>query len=126
MFLLKSDLGGGKTTFVKGLALGLGSQDHVGSPTYTINRVYMCANGLTLQHFDFYRLNEAGIVANELSEVIDEPNTVTAIEWGDIVEAGLSARRVSITLERQASGEDTRIIRCTYPKEFSYLFKDKS
>ena len=123
VFLLKSDLGGGKTTFVKGLAKGLGSSDQVGSPTYTINRVYACAQGRELQHFDFYRLNEAGIVENELAEVINEPKTITAIEWGDIVEDGLPPKRVTITLERQASGEEARLVTFSYPEELEYIFK---
>lgn len=123
VFLLKSDLGGGKTTFVKGLAKGLGSSDHVGSPTYTINRLYACANGIELQHFDFYRLNEAGIVANELAEVINDPHTVTAIEWGDIVETGLPEKCIRITIERQAGAEDDRCITFGYTEDYTYLFK---
>jgi len=52
---LVSDLGGGKTTFVRGLARGLGSADVVSSPTFTVSKVYK-ADKLELHHFDFYRL----------------------------------------------------------------------
>lgn len=69
---LVSDLGGGKTTFVHGLTAGVGSVDAVASPTFTISRQYK-AGKLTIYHFDFYRLKEAGIMADELAEVINHP-----------------------------------------------------
>src|SRR5688572_5517582 len=77
VFVLASDLGGGKTTFTKGLAAGLGSLDKVVSPTFTVSRVYKCRDGLYLHHFDFYRLNEPGVVGHELAEVIGDPHAVT-------------------------------------------------
>jgi tRNA threonylcarbamoyladenosine biosynthesis protein TsaE len=125
-FLLNSDLGGGKTTFVKGLAEGLGSDDHVGSPTFTINRVYRCKNDIELQHFDFYRLSAPGIVAHELSEVIDNPHVVLAIEWGDIVSDTLPERRIDIEIKRESTDENTRVITAGYASAFDYLFKDQS
>jgi tRNA threonylcarbamoyladenosine biosynthesis protein TsaE len=124
IFILSSDLGGGKTTFVKGLASGLGCIDQVGSPTYTINRVYSCAHNIELQHFDFYRLHDAGIVAHELSEIIHETGTVIAIEWGDIVTDILPSDRVELTIERKAEHEESRHITVTYTDLFAYLFED--
>src|SRR5690349_8475192 len=69
---LASDLGGGKTTFVRGLAVGMGSIDAVSSPSFTISQVYNSDN-LSLHHYDFYRLGEPGLMAQELSEVLDDP-----------------------------------------------------
>ncbi len=57
---LVSDVGGGKTTFTKGLARGLLVEEVVQSPTFTISRLYHARDGLELHHFDFYRLPEAG------------------------------------------------------------------
>jgi len=82
--------------------------------------MYTCANGLVLQHFDFYRLHDAGIVAHELAEVITEPNTVIAIEWGDIVTDTLPQNRVEIAIERSAEGEEMRNLIITYPPEYEY------
>src|ERR1700694_1633997 len=64
---LMSDLGGGKTTFVRGLARGLGSPDHVSSPTFKLSNVYTIPVSKTpewdrverLYHYDFYRLPDA-------------------------------------------------------------------
>src|SRR3989344_4647612 len=65
---LRADLGGGKTTFVRGLVKGFGSQDVVTSPTFTLNKVYQGRDGQQIHHFDFYRLSEPGIVADQLAE----------------------------------------------------------
>ena len=63
---LVGDVGAGKTTFTKGLALGLGVQGTVQSPTFTISREYETSSAIRLVHYDFYRLQEAGIMADEL------------------------------------------------------------
>jgi tRNA threonylcarbamoyladenosine biosynthesis protein TsaE len=79
---LIGDLGAGKTEFVKGLALGLGIDREVTSPTFTILHEYR-GGRLALFHMDFYRLREE----RELDEIgFDEylkAGGVCAIEWGD-------------------------------------------
>jgi tRNA threonylcarbamoyladenosine biosynthesis protein TsaE len=120
---LTSDLGGGKTTFVRGLARGLGSQAHVSSPTFKISNVYKSPK-LELHHFDFYRLNEPGVVANELAEVLGDPSIVVVIEWGEIVNDVLPAKRLTIRLT--ATDDQTRTLEFDYPKELQYLVKDLS
>jgi len=118
---LVSDLGGGKTTFVRGLARGAGSTDTVASPTFTISREYRAKN-FTVVHFDFYRLDESGIVAEELREFIGDPQTVVVVEWGDIVEDVLPVKRVSVRLAQV--DDDTREIYCKIPSTYSYLMTD--
>ena len=61
---LIGDLGAGKTEFVKGLAIGLGIDNEVTSPTFTVVHEYR-GGRLPLFHLDFYRLNEE----RELDEV---------------------------------------------------------
>lgn len=103
---LVGDVGAGKTTFVKGLALGLGIDEDVQSPSFTISRVYDARDDLQLAHYDFYRLNDAGIMANELTETTEDPACITVIEWADIVEGVLPTHRLHITFT--APSETTR------------------
>lgn len=96
IFELTGDVGAGKTTLVKGIATGLDINQYVQSPSFTIKRVYKGRDGISLSHYDFYRLEDAGIMADELAEVIDNPKTVTVIEWGGVVKEGLPADRLTI------------------------------
>jgi tRNA threonylcarbamoyladenosine biosynthesis protein TsaE len=108
VFELVGDVGAGKTTFVKGLAKGLGVTDDVQSPSFTISRIYDARDGLQLAHYDFYRLTDPGILADELSEVVHDPTTITVIEWADIVEGVLPETRY--TLSFVSPSETTRTI----------------
>jgi tRNA threonylcarbamoyladenosine biosynthesis protein TsaE len=102
---LVGDVGAGKTTFVKGLARGLEIDEDVQSPSFTISRVYDARDGLQLAHYDFYRLSDAGIMANELAEVTHDPATITVIEWANIVEGVLPADRLTITFTTPSETE---------------------
>lgn len=106
VFELIGDVGAGKTTFTKGLALGLAIDDDVQSPSFTISRVYDARDSLQLVHYDFYRLDDPGIMADELREMVTDPKTVTVIEWADIVDGVLPEGRV--TLKFSAPTETTR------------------
>lgn len=108
-FELKSDLGGGKTTFVHGLVTALGSTDHVSSPTFMISKEY-ATPAFRILHFDFYRLHTAGDVAEALREAALDDKTVCIIEWGDIVDDVLPENRTIITLARTPDDENSRVI----------------
>jgi tRNA threonylcarbamoyladenosine biosynthesis protein TsaE len=120
---LRSDLGGGKTTFTRGFVRGMGSTDTVSSPTFTIGKQYKSSN-LTCYHFDFYRLQEPGLVAEELSESLKDPNGVIIVEWADNVVGVLPENRVIIDIEQLPASEDSR--RCTikYPDNKLYLVEE--
>ena len=120
---LVSDLGGGKTTFTRGLARGAGSRDHVSSPTFTISQEY-AAGAFTLYHFDFYRLSEAGIMADELAEVAGKLDAVVIVEWGDIARHVLP--EASLTIEIQPTSESGRTLTFTYPPELVYLIPEET
>lgn len=96
---LVGDVGAGKTTFVKGLGRGLKIDDDVQSPSFTLSRVYEARDGLRLAHYDFYRLADAGIMSDELAETVQDPGTITVIEWGGVVEGVLPRDRLTITFE---------------------------
>ena len=91
---LVGDIGAGKTTLTKGIAEGLDITEPVQSPTFTISLVYLSSGGLTLAHYDFYRLGEAGIMAEEIHEVTMQPQTVTVVEWAGAVERVVPADRL--------------------------------
>jgi tRNA threonylcarbamoyladenosine biosynthesis protein TsaE len=117
---LISDLGGGKTTFVRGLARGLGSIDHVSSPTFKISNVYR-GKDLTLYHYDFYRLPEAGLLAHELHDALEDPKAVIVVEWGEIVRDVLPEKRLTIKMTH--INENSRELTFQTPKELEYLLE---
>tara|TARA_B000000460_G_scaffold244041_1_gene213700 strand:- start:10 stop:447 length:438 start_codon:yes stop_codon:yes gene_type:complete len=115
---LIGDVGAGKTTFTKGLALGLSVKGDVQSPSFTISRVYDARDGLQLAHYDFYRLQDPGILTAELQEVVHDPTTITVIEWADSVEGVLPDTHISISFA--APSETTRTV--TLPDSYKELF----
>jgi tRNA threonylcarbamoyladenosine biosynthesis protein TsaE len=110
---LRADLGGGKTTFVRGLAAGAGSKSTVTSPTFTLSKVYPAKN-FDIHHFDFYRLDDPGILRDQLAESVNEKSTVTVIEWADIVKDVLPKDHISIEFKPRANDPDERQISITY------------
>lgn len=117
-----SDLGGGKTTFTKGLARGIGSDESVHSPSFTIGNQYQ-GSKLTLYHFDFYRLREPGIMRDELAEAVGGQDAVVAVEWGDIVEDVLPAERLTVSI--RITGEGSRQLDFKYPDSLAYLMPEE-
>lgn len=122
-FLLSSDLGGGKTTFTKGLLQGLDSSDDVTSPTFTVSNLYNGRDNLEVHHFDFYRLSEGGMVAYELAEIINDPNIIIVVEWGDVVSDELPDSKIVIEINRTSESEDSRQFNIDIPEEYNYIGK---
>jgi tRNA threonylcarbamoyladenosine biosynthesis protein TsaE len=84
LLLLEGDLGAGKTTFVRGVARGVGSPAHVASPTFQLVRVY--PGRIQLAHVDLYRLEASNeLVELGLEELLDQG--VVVVEWGNRLEA---------------------------------------
>ena len=82
--LLKGPLASGKTAFVQELVAALGSSADVTSPTFTLAQFYRIPSG-TFLHIDAYRLSSVAEFRDlALDEFVFE--SITAIEWGDIVE----------------------------------------
>lgn len=117
---LVSDLGGGKTTLVRGIAEGFGASTPASSPSFTITNVYGSADGKQINHFDFYRLQEPGIIREELAEILGRQNEIVIIEWAEVVSAILPTNRVVISF--RTTSETKRIFTIGYQKQFAYLF----
>lgn len=102
--LLSGPLGAGKTTFVKGVAKGLGVSERITSPTFTMVREHRCANdrGIdTLQHCDVYRVASlAEVVDLGLGELVEESG-VALVEWGELASSvfGRDVLTVDFTLD---------------------------
>ena len=85
--LLTGTLGAGKTTFVQGVAEGLGVRERVTSPTFIVVREHECHNDLgiaTLHHCDVYRVQSLDEVLDlALGELVEEDG-VALVEWGEL------------------------------------------
>ena len=104
---LVGDVGAGKTTFTKGLARGLEITEEITSPTFTISKVYENSRGLKLVHYDFYRLENPGIMVEDLFENLHDPQTVTVIEWADTVNEILPANHLRLEILINDDGSRT-------------------
>ncbi|MCH5151374.1 MAG: tRNA (adenosine(37)-N6)-threonylcarbamoyltransferase complex ATPase subunit type 1 TsaE [Clostridiales bacterium] len=97
--LLMGEMGAGKTHFVKGLAKGLCVDQVVTSPTFALHNVY--TGRLTLNHFDFYRIDDSQEVAIlGLDEFFCDKNGVAAIEWSENVADLLPKRYITVTIDK--------------------------
>ena len=101
---LIGDVGAGKTTLTKGIAAGMMVEETVQSPTFTISRTYDSPKGIRLNHYDFYRLSDPGIMSDELAESLQDSDTSIVIEWGDIVESVLPDDHLTITIISPTEG----------------------
>ena len=99
VFTLMGDLGVGKTVFTQGLARGLGIQEPVSSPTFTIVQVYE-EGRLPFYHFDVYRIGDV----EEMDEVGYDDyimgDGVALIEWADLIEEILPEKRTEVRIEK--------------------------
>ena len=99
VLLLHGELGAGKTHFVKGLARGLGIDEVVTSPTFALHNSY--AGRLTLNHFDFYRIEDSEEVEIlGLNEFFYDKQAVAAIEWSENVKELLPRDCIAVTIEK--------------------------
>ena len=102
----RGDLGAGKTAFTRGLAKGLGCDDLVTSPTYTIVNEYTSGR-IPLFHFDMYRLRSSDDLFDIGWDDYLERGGVCAVEWSENV-ADAMEDAVNITITK--TGDESRII----------------
>ena len=116
VYALIGDLGVGKTVFTKGFAEGLGIEEPVSSPTFTILQIYE-EGRLPLYHFDVYRIEEP----EEMEEVgFDDyiyGDGVCLIEWANRIEEILPEETIYIVIEKNLEkGMDYRKITVVRPE----------
>ena len=115
---LAGDVGAGKTTFVRGLARGMGSQDRVSSPTFTISKVYNSKN-ISLHHFDFYRLDDLEVIKKQLTETISDPKNSVVLEWANEVRGDLLTDHMQVKIT--VTGDESRTLRFNLPKSYQHI-----
>lgn len=102
------DLGAGKTAFVRGMARGLGIEERVTSPTFTIVNEYE-GGRLPLFHFDMYRLSSSDELFDIGWEDYLARGGVCAVEWSEIVADALDGSCLRVDI-RRGEDENSRII----------------
>nr|WP_297933066.1 tRNA (adenosine(37)-N6)-threonylcarbamoyltransferase complex ATPase subunit type 1 TsaE [uncultured Lachnoclostridium sp.] len=110
IYCLLGDLGVGKTVFTQGFAKGLGIEEPVNSPTFTIIQVYE-EGRLPFYHFDVYRIGDI----EEMDELGYEDyffgQGVCLVEWANLIAELLPQQVKVITIEKQLEkGFDYRCI----------------
>lgn len=105
VLLLDGELGAGKTTFVAGIAEGLGVDETVTSPTFILSRTY--PGLIPLTHADAYRLGTLGEL-DDLALTEEAAEGVLVVEWGGAVEQSLPADALFIRIE--VTGDTSRKI----------------
>ncbi len=120
--VLEGALGGGKTTFTKGILAGLGYKKRVLSPSFTLLRQYDLKN-LSIYHLDLYRLEFSDIFDLGIDDFLYFDRIVTLIEWGNKIKNELGKY---IKIEFMFSGENIRNIKFSakgYPQVLETLGK---
>ena len=107
---LVGELGTGKTTFTKGFARQMGIKDHVTSPTFKLVSEYQ-GEKYKLNHIDAYRMNGPEDFLNiGGEEYLTSKNSITIIEWGDLLIDILSSKTITINFKRIISPKESRNI----------------
>ena len=99
IYTLNGDLGVGKTVFTQGVARGLGIEEPVNSPTFTIVQVYE-EGRMPFYHFDVYRIGDI----EEMEEIGYDDyffgNGICLIEWAELIRELLPEQIISVTIEK--------------------------
>jgi tRNA threonylcarbamoyladenosine biosynthesis protein TsaE len=111
-FSLEGDLGSGKTVLARGICEGLGVEEEVTSPTYTLRHDYVAGDGRPVLHVDCFRLKNASEVRALALE--EQGDAVVIMEWGDRVGDELPKDTVRVSME--LIDETKRRIRIEAPR----------
>ncbi len=103
ILILKGDLGGGKTTFLKGFAKGLGIKKRILSPTFVLMRKFkikpQTSNFEYFYHFDCYRVKKTDLLKLGLKEILKDKRNILAFEWGEKLKKFPQKETLSIEFE---------------------------
>lgn len=95
--LLSGDLGAGKTTFTQFVFKALGVKEIVNSPTFAVLKTYN-GNGITLNHFDTYRITTEEAIECGFDEVLSDKSCITFIEWANMVAPLIPPKHINVKI----------------------------
>lgn len=107
LVLLHGELGVGKTTLARGLALGVGYRGRVSSPTFALAHRYR-GKRLTLHHLDLYRVARGEDAELGLEELLNDPHAAVVVEWPDAAGSLWPKDRLELTLAHARTGRRAR------------------
>ncbi len=106
---LRGNLGAGKTVFARGFVDGLGIDDIVSSPTFTIVKEYHAGNNNWLYHLDLYRITDSNAaLVFGIDEYMNDSNAIVLIEWPERIADLFDENTIYIDIKR--TGEESRKI----------------
>ena len=107
---LTGELGSGKTTFVRGLAKGLGIRSPIVSPTYVFVRSYPFGQNQTFYHLDLYRIDDSNrdqiLESIEFQDFINDLHNVVVVEWAERLKGikNLGFRNINFLYSNKKNG----------------------
>ena len=114
IILLRGNLGAGKTAFTRGFARGLGIQDPVSSPTFTIVQEYPFGKGIFF-HLDLYRIDSPdAALAFGIDEFLYAADGIALIEWPERIQGLFPPHTVYVDI-RRGETEEERVITVEQP-----------
>ena len=115
---IDGDLGSGKTHLTKGIALGLGIDEHITSPTFNIVNEY--EGRLKFYHFDVYRVNDPDEIAAIGFDEYIFSDAASVIEWSDYISELIPEEHIQIRIANES--ETSRSISIQwFGKRYDYL-----
>lgn len=94
----RGEMGAGKTTLIREIAARLGSDDVVTSPTFAIINQYAAAEGRTLYHFDFYRIDRLEEAYDFGYEEYFDSGDLCLVEWPEKIEPLLPENTMNVRI----------------------------
>lgn len=119
---LNGDLGAGKTSLTKAIAKGLGIDEHITSPTFTIVNEY--EGRLKLYHFDVYRLESPEEMYDLGYEEYFYSDGVSVVEWAEIIYSVLPEEKLELYIHRGESDEERTVKLVSYGKKYEKLVEE--
>lgn len=109
IFILKGEMGNGKTALIKSLAKVLDIKDEISSPTYSIVNEYLLPNGKKLFHFDLYRINDIEELYDIGIEEYFHSNDFCFIEWPEIAMDLIPKNSIEIKIELRSDVREIEV-----------------